>query len=58
MLWSRICRWKFGFAILLAATLPEDTETTPLEPVQGPDGNLYLATDEGSGRVLKVTPTS
>ena len=24
--------------------------------IQGPDGNLYIATDNGKGRVLKVTP--
>ena len=43
------------------ATLVESTNVTDQgrlrSAVQGPDGNLYLATDADPGKIIKVTPT-
>jgi glucose/arabinose dehydrogenase len=47
-----------GDKVVAQTNLLEDLDHRIRDVVQGPDGNLYVLTDESDGKVLKIHPTN
>jgi glucose/arabinose dehydrogenase len=47
-----------GDKIVSQQNLLEDLNYRIRDVVQGPDGNLYVLTDDADGKVLKILPSS